>query len=519
MNELMLAWALAGNTMPMHYRRDGYTPEEVYQSCSTTLGPEDTLTITNNAYDMSRVLIGTLVQDGVMANTTDIWNVTWTSNEDSEGSVGDHERLTGIKDTNSDADVMFQTVSNQEFIGISAKYGTSKNITLRNPGKALLEVMLSIGDLDHYKRGHDELIAWTFQDRVTGELPSVKELHEKYKAERDQPWAKQMERSSLEYRKRIAGAIRDRLVGWSSDEVKGFVLQLCANETVFRHYRTHTRPRRDGGVDHHVSQVDAHSRERAEAYDGYHVRSGDSTTVSIYARNVEHDVVEVVATLGIKSRSGPMTGWNGTFTAPMLTDRRRKKKVVVCFDLDDTLFWYPDEEAPTVTVRDPDGNVVDNLPPSVYNGHRLQPGHFYTYEGWTSADDFRRMARPVQKVIDKLKSFLAKGHHVCIVTARHDFDDKELFLTTLADHGIDVSRVHVHRSGRIKGRHESTAAAKRRYIEEHLVEVVTADEVHLYDDNADNLREFSSIPGVVTVPVQVRFNRKTGKASWRRFKG
>ena len=38
-----------------------------------------------------------------------------------------------------------------------------------------------------------------------------------------------------------------------------------------------------------------------------------------------------------------------------------------------------------------------------------------------------------------------------MVTARADFDDKELFLNTFRKYKIDMNKVHVYRAGNMKG--------------------------------------------------------------------
>jgi hypothetical protein len=95
-------------------------------------------------------------------------------------------------------------------------------------------------------------------------------------------------------------------------------------------------------------------------------------------------------------------------------------------------------------------------------------------------------------MLDELKTILnhTRGK-VIMLTARSDFDDKETFLKTFADYGIDMSQVHVHRAGNLPG-NEIPAEKKAVWVRKYL-ETGEYDQVSLYDDSMSNLKVFKAL--------------------------
>lgn len=512
LNELYLAYALGGNTWPNHFRDPGYTPEEVRDVCANTVGHDKYVEILNNTQKMSTVLTGVLVADGLMANVVDVQSVTWTSNPDFPSSPGDHEKLTGIKDINSDADLMIQTISSNTFIGISAKYGSTKDITLRNPGLTTVEAMLGLSNLNTFRDNHLNRM------KELGFDGSESENHEKYKSIKGTALAKIAESSSLAYRRDIARVIRDRMAEMSSDEIKDIIIELCAHKTHFPHYRTHTRTRKHD-VDHNVSNVVEYTLQRLEEHDNFHVKSDqDSITINVYARNLKMNEEVIMLRIFIKTISGPFKNWVANTSAPFLSDRKPKKKVIHIFDMDDTLFWYNETEAsPMVHVYGPDERLVTRLTVAEHESHDLSPGYYFSYNEFKSAEKFFGIANPIPKMIAKLNSLVSSNKDVVIVTARTDFDDRDLFLKKLEISGIPIDYVHVHRSGNIKERYETTAAAKRRMIE-NIIQDGHYTHVEMWDDSEENLREVLSLSNIKVTARLVSYNTKTGGTTIRKVR-
>ena len=85
-----------------------------------------------------------------------------------------------------------------------------------------------------------------------------------------------------------------------------------------------------------------------------------------------------------------------------------------------------------------------------------------------------------------------------MLTARADFDDKDTFLQTFHDLGIDMNSIHVHRAGNLPG-NESPAYKKAIWVRKYL-NTQKYGHVRLYDDSMSNLRVFKELqkeyPGV-----------------------
>ena len=94
-------------------------------------------------------------------------------------------------------------------------------------------------------------------------------------------------------------------------------------------------------------------------------------------------------------------------------------------------------------------------------------------------------------MIERAKNVVkAKGNphsRAIICTARADFDDKEMFLQTFRDHGIDIDQMHVERAGNLKI--DSSAEAKKVVFRKYL-NTKNFVKARLYDDAMSNLKAF-----------------------------
>jgi 8-oxo-dGTP pyrophosphatase MutT (NUDIX family) len=169
-------------------------------------------------------------------------------------------------------------------------------------------------------------------------------------------------------------------------------------------------------------------------------------------------------------------------------DRDAGTTDLVIFDIDDTLMHT------TAKIRVvKDGQVVRELSNQEFNSYELRPGEEFDFGEFRSAEKFRQESQPIEPMVRKLKTILA--HHptakVIMLTARADFDNKQMFLQTFADLGIDMSRVHVHRAGNLPGNAipaEKKAVWVRRYLDSDQY-----DHVRLYDDSMSNLTVFKEL--------------------------
>lgn len=162
---------------------------------------------------------------------------------------------------------------------------------------------------------------------------------------------------------------------------------------------------------------------------------------------------------------------------------------LIIFDIDDTLL----HTTAKIKVVDAASRVIRTLTNQEFNNYQLQPGEEFDFGEFRSAEKFRQESKPILPMIRKLKTILshAGNSKVIMLTARADFDDKETFLQTFKDLGIDMSRVHVHRAGNIPG-NEPPAYKKAIWVRKYL-NTRQYGHVRLYDDSMSNLRVFKEL--------------------------
>jgi FMN phosphatase YigB (HAD superfamily) len=161
---------------------------------------------------------------------------------------------------------------------------------------------------------------------------------------------------------------------------------------------------------------------------------------------------------------------------------------LVIFDIDDTLLHTT---AKIKVVKA--GRVIRDLTNQEFNNYQLQPGEEFDFGEFRSAEKFRRESQPIESMLRKLKTILAHASNakVIMLTARADFDDKDTFLQTFRNLGVDMSRVHVHRAGNIPGPQEP-AYKKAVWVRQYL-DTGRYGHVRLYDDSKTNLRVFKDL--------------------------
>lgn len=163
-----------------------------------------------------------------------------------------------------------------------------------------------------------------------------------------------------------------------------------------------------------------------------------------------------------------------------------KSKTLHAFDMDETLFAH-DPDKLRIHVHNENGERVASLTNQEFNHYKLPAGHQYDFSDFKSADIFGQSAKPIGKMIGKLKAIHKNNKNVEILTARSDMDDKDKFGGHLAKHGIDINQIHVRRAGNIG---KGTPAENKKKIISSLVKKHGYKKVHLYDDSEDNLKSF-----------------------------
>ena len=159
---------------------------------------------------------------------------------------------------------------------------------------------------------------------------------------------------------------------------------------------------------------------------------------------------------------------------------------LVIFDIDDTLVHT---QTKVRVIKD--GKVVNNLNSHEFTHYKLQPGESFDFENFRNAHDFFHNSKPIIPMITQLKHDINTGNTVVMVTARADFDDRELFLDTFRKYGVDMSKVHVYRAGNIQGK--TSIEHKKKSIIKNLLNQDKYTKAIMYDDAKPNLDLFVSL--------------------------
>lgn len=188
-----------------------------------------------------------------------------------------------------------------------------------------------------------------------------------------------------------------------------------------------------------------------------------------------------------------------------------KSDTLHSFDIDETLFSH-DHHKLRVHVNDEKGNRVQSLTNQEFNTHRLPEGHSYDFSEFRSSDVFAQSARPIRKMISKMKAIHKNNKNVECLTARADMDDKDKFAHVMQKYGIDIGKIHVRRAGNLG---KKSPAENKKEVMDGLIKENKYKKVHLYDDNLENLEAFLSLkkkyPDVEFNAHHVQHNHETGE--------
>jgi len=174
------------------------------------------------------------------------------------------------------------------------------------------------------------------------------------------------------------------------------------------------------------------------------------------------------------------------------TVHRHNLGSLTIFDIDDTLF----HTTAKVGVIDKEGNpkAISN---SEFNTYEWQPGEKPDFKEFRDAEKFNKESTPIPSMVNKMIGILGNVRRnpksrVIILTARGDFDNKEVFLDTFRKHGINIDMVYVERAGNLNEPNLNIAEKKaiivRRYLDSKQFDVA-----RLYDDADANLEVFKQL--------------------------
>ena len=335
LHELLLSKHLhPKNKLPSHRRSKsedyGGTPEQVHNKLKAKLNKAAYNEINTHAKQTAGSIISHLGEHGHIGGETghEIHDVHWTSNRDAEHNPGDHEKTTGIKDRNSNADLIITTKHNKtgekKFIGISAKYGSLAKPNYKNSGLQSLEK-----ETGHPKGTYTEILhQHTRNSEKIGYSGSNKERHAQYKLDKAEKEnsptsagakrAAAAEQSSLQARTKIAGLHRSALSRMSDSKLRNIIRSTVSPKTVFPHIVAHSLVQSDGSAVSLVHPAHTIADEHLANFSDLHMgkeEKGTKVTIKGTVKSGKNTgKIMNVASHVIKGGSGPHKGFVGVFT-------------------------------------------------------------------------------------------------------------------------------------------------------------------------------------------------------------
>lgn len=164
-------------------------------------------------------------------------------------------------------------------------------------------------------------------------------------------------------------------------------------------------------------------------------------------------------------------------------------------DIDETTF----HTYAKVGVKDSNGNIIKKLNNQEFNTHSLEDGQTYDFSEFRDSKVFNTTSKPIQPIINKIQNAVESikrnglSDKVIFLTARSDFNDKELFLKTFRANGIDVddASVYIERSGNLTN--IENVADRKKFVILKYLQTGKYTRVRMIDDDINNLRVFKRL--------------------------
>lgn len=143
-----------------------------------------------------------------------------------------------------------------------------------------------------------------------------------------------------------------------------------------------------------------------------------------------------------------------------------------------------------------DGKKIRTLNNQEFNTYTLQDGESFNFDEFQDSKVFNKTSKPIKEMVKKIKKLIDciklydKPEKVIFLTARSDFNNKELFLKTFRENGIDVDipNVYIERSGNLQ--HIKSVADRKKTIILKYLKTGEFSAVRMYDDDNKNLETF-----------------------------
>ena len=187
------------------------------------------------------------------------------------------------------------------------------------------------------------------------------------------------------------------------------------------------------------------------------------------------------------------------------------------YDLDHTLFYY-DGDAAMATVVDQNGTEIYRLQThEEYRTYVLPEGCRYDHNEFISAEIFAKTAKPISPLVELIQLDNIIPGRTVILTARAEFDNKELVKETLLKHGITAE---IYNSGSIPD--ITSQAHGKQVMIRRFIDEWNPNWIHLHDDSESNLKAFLELefeyPNIRFHANHVKMDNETKIATIQRYR-
>ena len=180
-------------------------------------------------------------------------------------------------------------------------------------------------------------------------------------------------------------------------------------------------------------------------------------------------------------------------------------KSLYVFDIDDTLF----QTTARAKVTNSKGEVKF-LNSEELKDFKIKDDETICFAEFKDSKKFANESRPIKPIIKRAQDCIkeaANGSKTILLTARSDFDCKDLFLEYLKSSGLDINHLYVERAGNLAKL--KTSEAKKLIISKYL-ESRQYQAAYLFDDSMDNIQSFVQLkkifPYIKIIPKYINDN-------------
>lgn len=145
--------------------------------------------------------------------------------------------------------------------------------------------------------------------------------------------------------------------------------------------------------------------------------------------------------------------------------------------------------------------IVKKLDNQEFNSYKLKPGEIFDFREFRDAELFNKTSVPIDATVNRLKNMFRnidkRGSKVILLTARSDFDNKEIFLDTFRKAGLNPNNFYVERAGNMTEKEGiKIPEAKKRIVMKYLA-TGQYNRLRMLDDHAPNIKAFLELKNEV----------------------